>query len=139
MLLANMTVATTIAANLPEQALLRRHEAPLERRLEGFSQKAARLGLPVDVSSGGAISTSFNQIKDPASRKLLEVMSTKAMHRAKYFCSGMLDIAKVRRKLGVRDDVVRMADSCFPAPYSTHTTRSMHHSTPISCAVTNLL
>lgn len=98
MLLANLTVATTIAASLPEQALLRRHEAPMERRLEGFSKKAARLGLPVDVSSGGAISTSFDKVDDPAARKVLEVMSTKAMHRAKYFCAGMLDIAKVRRR-----------------------------------------
>lgn len=96
MLLANMTVATMVAANLSEQALLRRHEAPMERRLEGFSKKASRLGLPVDVSSGGAILKSFTSIEDPDARKLLEVMSTKAMHRAKYFCSGMLDIAKVR-------------------------------------------
>jgi hypothetical protein len=114
MLLANMTVATTIAVNLPEQALLRRHEAPLERRLEGFSQKAARLGLPVDISSGGAISTSFNKIEDAASRKLLEVMSTKAMHRAKYFCSGMLDIAKVRDLVPVARHAETVSDPLAP-------------------------
>jgi len=33
MLLTNITVAQQIALNLPEQALLRRHEEPLERRV----------------------------------------------------------------------------------------------------------
>jgi protein SSD1 len=33
MLLANFAVAQQIAVNLPEQALLRRHDEPLERRL----------------------------------------------------------------------------------------------------------
>jgi protein SSD1 len=33
MILANTAVAQQIAAHLPEQALLRRHEEPIERRL----------------------------------------------------------------------------------------------------------
>lgn len=33
MLMANMAVAGKIAAGLPEQALLRRHEPPIDRRL----------------------------------------------------------------------------------------------------------
>lgn len=33
MLLTNFAVAQQIAVNLPEQALLRRHDEPLERRL----------------------------------------------------------------------------------------------------------
>jgi protein SSD1 len=33
MLLTNLAVAQQIAANLPEQALLRRHEEPIERRI----------------------------------------------------------------------------------------------------------
>jgi len=33
-------------------------------------------------------------MEDPNARRLLEILSTKAMHRAKYFCAGMLDIAK---------------------------------------------
>lgn len=33
MLLANLSVAGKIAAGLPEQALLRRHEPPIDRRL----------------------------------------------------------------------------------------------------------
>ena len=36
MLLTNITVAQQIAAHLPEQALLRRHDTPMERRLASF-------------------------------------------------------------------------------------------------------
>lgn len=37
---------------------------------------------------------SLEAIKDPVSRKILELLSRKATMKAKYFCSGMLDIAK---------------------------------------------
>jgi protein SSD1 len=37
---------------------------------------------------------SFDAITDPTARRLLELLSFKATHRAKYFCAGMLDIAK---------------------------------------------
>lgn len=37
---------------------------------------------------------SFDAIEDPTARRLLELLSFKATHRAKYFCAGMLDIAK---------------------------------------------
>jgi len=37
---------------------------------------------------------SFDAIEDPMARTLIELLSHKATHRAKYFCSGMLDIAK---------------------------------------------
>ena len=37
---------------------------------------------------------SFEGIKDPMARSLIELLSHKAIQRAKYFCSGMLDIAK---------------------------------------------
>ena len=33
MLLTNIAIAQRIAVHLPEQALLRRHDAPIERRL----------------------------------------------------------------------------------------------------------
>jgi len=36
MLLANISVAGKIASGLPDQALLRRHEAPVDRRLVCF-------------------------------------------------------------------------------------------------------
>jgi len=38
MLLANTAVAKQIAFGLPEQALLRRHEGPIERRIVSLSE-----------------------------------------------------------------------------------------------------
>ncbi|KAJ7283592.1 SSD1 protein [Mycena rebaudengoi] len=94
MLLTNTAVAQHIAVHLPEQALLRRHDNPIERRLVAFSERAERLGYKMDTSSAGALMRSFNEITDPTARRLLELLSFKATHRAKYFCAGMLDIAK---------------------------------------------
>jgi len=94
MLLANISVAQQIAVNLPEQALLRRHDTPIERRLKMLLRRAERLGYTMDVSSAGALMKSFDAITDPTTRSLLQLVSFKATQRAKYFCSGMLDIAK---------------------------------------------
>ncbi|PPQ94041.1 hypothetical protein CVT25_009889 [Psilocybe cyanescens] len=94
MLLTNISVAQQIAVHLPEQALLRRHDIPLERRLNSFNQRAERLGYTMDTSSAGALMKSFDAIDNPTARRLLELLSFKATQRAKYFCSGMLDIAK---------------------------------------------
>lgn len=94
MLLANTSVAQHIAVHLPEQALLRRHDAPLERRLNAFLERAARLGYKMDVSSSKALMASFNAVTDPTARAILQLVSFKATQRAKYFCAGMLDIAK---------------------------------------------
>ena len=94
MLLTNITVAQHIAVHLPEQALLRRHDTPIERRLNNFVERAKRLGVDMDITSSGAMMRSFDAIKDPMTRKLLELLSFKATQRAKYYCAGMLDIAK---------------------------------------------
>jgi protein SSD1 len=94
MLLTNISVAQHIAAHLPEQSLLRRHDNPIERRLNTFKERAERLGYTMDASSSGALMRSFEAVGDPTARKLLELLSFKATHRAKYFCAGMLDIAK---------------------------------------------
>lgn len=94
MLLTNFAVAQQIAVNLPEQALLRRHDEPLERRLVAFQERALRLGYEMDISSAGALQRSFDAISSLDARRQLEGLAVKAMHRAKYFCAGMLDIAK---------------------------------------------
>lgn len=94
MLLSNIAVAQHIAVHLPEQALLRRHDNPIERRVNAFVERAERLGYKMDTSSAGALMRSFEAIEDPTARRLLELLSFKATHRAKYFCAGMLDIAK---------------------------------------------
>ncbi|KAK7470586.1 Translational repressor [Stygiomarasmius scandens] len=94
MILTNVSVAQHIAVHLPEQALLRRHDNPLERRLSSFLERAQRLGYQMDVSSAGALMRSFEKVETPSARRLLELLSFKATQRAKYFCAGMLDIAK---------------------------------------------
>ena len=94
MLLANMSVASKIAAGLPDLALLRRHEKPMVRRLDGFKERAKKLGYDIDVSSSGQLFASLRTIKDPKHRQALEALASRAMFRAKYFCTGMVDIAK---------------------------------------------
>ncbi|KAF9247096.1 SSD1 protein [Melanogaster broomeanus] len=94
MILTNVAIAQRIAVHLPEQALLRRHDTPIERRLNVFSERAKRLGVEVDISSSGTIMQSFKAIANPTARMVLQLLSFKATQRAKYFCAGMLDIAK---------------------------------------------
>ncbi|KAF8558770.1 RNB-domain-containing protein [Imleria badia] len=94
MLLTNIAIAQRIAVHLPEQALLRRHDSPIERRLNAFIERAKRLAVEVDISTSGAIMKSFEAIGNPTARMVLELLSFKATQRAKYFCAGMLDIAK---------------------------------------------
>ncbi|KAK2466250.1 hypothetical protein APHAL10511_001892 [Amanita phalloides] len=94
MLLANIAVAQHIAVYLPEQALLRRHDIPLERRIKTYVERAQRLGYKIDTSSSGALMRSFEAVTDSTARKVLEMLSFKATQHAKYFCAGMLDIAK---------------------------------------------
>ncbi|KAG8914944.1 hypothetical protein FRC00_009355 [Tulasnella sp. 408] len=94
MLLANLAVAREIAYHLPEQAMLRRHQEPLERRVNAFAERAKRSGVSIDTSSAGAIQRSLNNIKDLPTRRMFEALLRKSMHSAAYFCAGMIDIAK---------------------------------------------
>jgi protein SSD1 len=94
MLLANIATAQYVAVHLPEQAMLRRHDAPIDRRLQAFINRAANSGYTMDGSSAGALMKSFDAITDPLTRRIIEMRFYKTTGRAKYFCSGMLDIAK---------------------------------------------
>jgi protein SSD1 len=53
-----------------------------------------RLGLDLDGSSAGALMKSFSSITDKNERLTLQHLSTRSMQRAKYFCTGSLDISK---------------------------------------------
>ncbi len=64
MLLMNTSVAQIIANGLQEQALLRRHEAPLERRISGFVKRAAKLGFEFDATTSQALQRGFDAIED---------------------------------------------------------------------------
>ncbi|KAF9181226.1 hypothetical protein BGZ51_004975 [Haplosporangium sp. Z 767] len=90
MLLANMSVAKQICEFFPEQALLRRHEDPLEKRMGDFILHMNKIGLDLDASSSGALQQSLDAIQDPDVRKVVRLLMIKPMQRAKYICSGML-------------------------------------------------
>ncbi|POY69979.1 hypothetical protein BMF94_7023 [Rhodotorula taiwanensis] len=94
MLMANIAVAGKIASGLPDQALLRRHEAPIDRRLDAFVTRMKKLGIDLDGSSSGTLMKSIGDVTDSSERLTLQHLSTRAMHRAKYFCTGTLDISR---------------------------------------------
>ncbi|KAI0660998.1 hypothetical protein C8Q70DRAFT_912537 [Cubamyces menziesii] len=94
MLLTNIAVAQQVAVNFSEQAMLRRHDSPIERRLNAFVERAKRLGYTMDTSSVATLMKSLQAVQDPIARNILELLLQKASPRAKYFCAGMLDIAK---------------------------------------------
>lgn len=54
----------------------------------------ARLDITLDGSSSGSLMQSIDKITDPNSRSTLQHLATKSMQRAKYFCTGSLDISK---------------------------------------------
>ncbi|OZJ02681.1 hypothetical protein BZG36_04053 [Bifiguratus adelaidae] len=94
LLLANISVAQRISSHFPEQALLRRHPGPLDRRLNQFLDYASRLGYDFDGGSAGGLQRSFNSIQDAGNRQVLELLAGKVMQKSKYFCTGTLDIMK---------------------------------------------
>jgi protein SSD1 len=77
--LTDTSVAILIACSLPEQALLRKHDAPAERRIDNFVKRAAKLGYKIDGSSAGALQTSFADISDAEAGLCLELLRKKAM------------------------------------------------------------
>ncbi len=92
MLLANMAVAQQLAATFPEQALLRNHGPPQQKSLTKFLELAEKLGYPMNASSAGELQASFDAIADENVRLTLRLMCIKPMQRAKYFCTGCLDL-----------------------------------------------
>lgn len=149
MLLTNASVAAIIANGLPEQALLRRHEPPLDRRIEAFVKRAKLLGYDIDATNAGTIQQSFDKIDDKEAVYCLEMYKRKTMQMARYYCTGMLDIAKyahwalnlplyghftspIRRYADVL--VHRMLDSCLSSPTPTDVKFHMDRDQIAKCA-----
>lgn len=92
MLLANMSVAKIVANAFPEQALLRRHPPPDERKIGDLVQMAEDLGLSLDVSTAGSIAHSLQALRegcaDKAVMEVVTLLATKPMKNAEYFSTG---------------------------------------------------
>ncbi|KAF7730590.1 hypothetical protein EC973_001972 [Apophysomyces ossiformis] len=94
MICANVTVARKIAKHYHNSALLRRHEAPVTKKLREFYSITEELGYDFDITSAGGFQASLNAIKDGDAKEVLLQLAIKPMRRAKYFCTGSVDISK---------------------------------------------
>ncbi|CAO3639567.1 unnamed protein product [Cunninghamella blakesleeana] len=90
MILANISVAQKIGKAYPQTALLRRHESPIERRLEGFLNTTLELGYDFDGSTAGTLQSSFDKLDDEDVKSVLLTMAIQPMKRAKYFSAGSI-------------------------------------------------
>lgn len=52
------------------------------------------MGYEVDATSAGSLQKSLEAIEDPEARRLSNILLRKSNRTAKYYCAGMLDIAK---------------------------------------------
>ncbi|KAK3104881.1 hypothetical protein FSP39_012289, partial [Pinctada imbricata] len=96
MLLANMDVADRIYKTFPEKAVLRRHPPPQARMADELSDRCEKLGVPIDISSAGALQRSLWLYlgEDDFSKARMQVlvsMCVNPMQKAKYFCTGSID------------------------------------------------
>jgi exoribonuclease R len=92
MLLANQQVAIKISKSFPDTALLRNHITPLVRKLESFVKFCSKhLGYDVDISSAKSLGSALEYLKkanSPMIFSALQLLATRSMQLAKYFCTG---------------------------------------------------
>lgn len=94
MLLANISVAKFINEKFPTISLLRSHDPPNEDGLKKLVKTLQKHGIQIDISSSSAISDSMERLignaKNTAGMNAaLNLMVSKTMTRARYFCSDM--------------------------------------------------
>ncbi|SGZ46946.1 CIC11C00000001898 [Sungouiella intermedia] len=87
----NATVASKIHAKLGDEAFLRRQALPTLQKLEGFSRKAANLGVRIDTSTAASLEKSILSIQDPVKRQCIETLLYKCLPRPKYYIAGKQD------------------------------------------------
>ncbi|XP_049849397.1 uncharacterized protein LOC126318621 [Schistocerca gregaria] len=99
MLLANVTVAVQICRSFPAFALLRHHPPPNQSKLHALSVSLEHYGIRVDSSDGKHLAETLEmgsqKFKNGSSAnnlfdRLLRIMVTRTMNRARYFPSGSL-------------------------------------------------
>ncbi|KAI9495201.1 hypothetical protein BDB00DRAFT_760494 [Zychaea mexicana] len=94
MLQANISTARKISTTYSNEALLRRHQGPIIRRLNQFVEQARELGFDVKAETSGELQRSFESIPEGEIKQALLALAIRPMQRAKYFCVGTLDIEK---------------------------------------------
>ena len=106
MLLANRRVAKRIADYFPNVALLRLHPPPNEKKMFELREFARASGLnDFDCSTSGALHQSLERLRESARRtdtltaknggvnaiyEIINLLATKPMQLAQYFCTGLL-------------------------------------------------
>ena len=93
MLLANMYVAEFIAEIFPSHAMLRCHPPPNERKLMELSTFASEHDIDIDISSSKRLHDSLRAIARDSQDlfDIVQLLATKPMQLAKYFCTGSVD------------------------------------------------
>ncbi|XP_058059344.1 DIS3-like exonuclease 2 [Anopheles bellator] len=96
MLLANMSVAEKISSSFPAISLLRNHRPPAGNMMKQLARNLGVLGHTFAFHSSKAIRESMEAIIDSAEHpdaasSVLNVLLSKPMTRANYFCSSFSD------------------------------------------------
>eukprot|EP00038_Savillea_parva_P006129 m.161844 g.161844 ORF g.161844 m.161844 type:complete len:869 (+) comp12118_c0_seq1:252-2858(+) len=94
MLLANMAVARRIYDQYPEIALLRRHEPPLDTKLEEVIDVCRRMGFEFEGGTSGELHRSLRrlgQTMDEVQFRTVQLLCMAPMQVAQYVCTGTLD------------------------------------------------
>ena len=91
MLLANISVAEFIYKKFPSISLLRCHPPPNEGGLNKLIKTLEKQGFAIDTSSSSSISESMEKLiaENRGMNGVLNLMVSKTMNRARYFCSEM--------------------------------------------------
>ncbi|KAI9202792.1 uncharacterized protein BJ171DRAFT_511967 [Polychytrium aggregatum] len=93
MLLANMSVAKKISQTFPKASLLRQHSPPSKGSMVTFIELAAKLGFEINPETSSTLQASFDAIENNEIRQVLRLLCIKPMQRAKYFCTGSVDLS----------------------------------------------
>lgn len=96
MLLANISVAQFIYEKFPEISLLRHHDPPNASGMKKLTKTLEKNGINLDTTTSTALSDSMERQVASASmtagvNAVLNLLVSKTMSRAKYFCSSFCD------------------------------------------------
>ncbi|XP_030837613.1 DIS3-like exonuclease 2 [Strongylocentrotus purpuratus] len=102
MLLANMAAAHRIFKAEPQRAFLRRHPPPKEKMMDDLATLCESLGLDMDGTTAGKLQASLNRYCTSEEQakcllKVLTVLYSKPMQKARYFCCASLEDEEMYR------------------------------------------